>query len=310
MASKIFQPVSFIFLIFILLAPIGHTKRSTPSDENSSPFNFIKKLKGCHKGNNTKDIHKLKAYLEEFGYLSYENNAHATDDDFDDTLDSAIKTYQKNYNIKPSGIIDDETISIMTTPRCGVPDIGNGINYMQPRDNKHESSSRNIHTVSHYSFFPGNPKWPSSKTFLTYRFFSNVPSYAIAPVARAFQKWASVTQFSFRQVSTDQNSDLVIGFYSRNHGDGVPFDGPRGVLAHAFSPTNGKLHYDAEERWSVGPVKGSFDLETIAIHEIGHLLGLQHSRVKEAIMFPTFSDGKVKSLNSDDIQGIRALYNR
>ncbi|XP_042041392.1 metalloendoproteinase 3-MMP-like [Salvia splendens] len=310
MASKIFHPIFFILLIFIPLAPIGHAKRSSPSDKNSSPFNFIKKLKGCQKGNSTKDIHELKAYLEKFGYFSYENNAHAMDDDFDDTLESAIKTYQKNYNIKPSGIVDDETISKTTTPRCGVPDIANSINYMQPRDNNHESSSSNIHTVSHYSFFPRSPKWPSSKTYLTYRFISNVPTYARAPVARAFQKWYSVTQFSFEQVPTNQNSDLVIGFYRRDHRDGFPFDGPGGVLAHSFAPTNGRFHYDAEERWSVGSVPGSYDLETLALHEIGHLLGLEHSRVNEAIMFPTFSAGQVKNLHPDDIQGIRALYNQ
>ncbi|WP_348235594.1 hypothetical protein, partial [Salmonella enterica] len=62
MAFKInFQLISFIFLIFILLAPSGHAKRSTPSGKKSSPFDFIKKLKGCHKGNNTKEIHELKA---------------------------------------------------------------------------------------------------------------------------------------------------------------------------------------------------------------------------------------------------------
>ncbi|KAG6382932.1 hypothetical protein SASPL_157342 [Salvia splendens] len=257
----------------------GHAKRSTPSDKNSSPFNFIKKLKGCHKGNNTKDILELKAYIEKFGYLSYGNNIHATNDDFDDILESAIKTYQKNYNIKPSGIIDDEMISKMTTPRCGVPDIVNGI-----------------------------PRWP--KTHLTYRFVSNFPTNAIPPVARAFQKWDAATHFSFSQVPSDQISDLEIGFFRGNHGDGYPFDGRGGTLAHAFGPTNGRFHYDADERWSVGPVAGAFDLETVALHEIGHLLGLGHSSVNAAIMFSGIGSGQVKNSHSDDIQGIRALYNR
>ncbi|KAL1567837.1 neutrophil collagenase [Salvia divinorum] len=309
MASKFFHPISFKFLIFILLAPIGHAKRSIPSDINSSSFDFIKKLKGCHKGNNTNEIHELKTYLERFGYLKYQNKTHATDDDFDDILESAIKTYQKNYHIKPSGIVDDETISQMTTPRCGVPDIVNGINYMQPSGDKHSSSS-NIHIVSHYSFFPGNPKWPSTKTYLTYRFLSNVPTYAIPPAVSAFQKWDAATHFSFGQVQTNQISDLVIAFHSRDHGDGAPFDGRGGILAHAFSPTNGRFHYDADERWAVGSVPGSFDLETIAIHEIGHLLGLGHSSVPQASMYPSIGPGEIKNLHPDDIEGIRVLYNR
>ncbi|KAG6386838.1 hypothetical protein SASPL_152014 [Salvia splendens] len=306
MASKIFHPISFIILIFILLAPICHANRSIPSAKNSSPFDFIKSLKGCHKGNNTKEIHELKSYLEKFGYLNYSNKTHATDDDFDDTMESAIKTYQKNFHIKPSGIIDDETISKMTAPRCGVPDIVDGTNYMQPRDNRHESSSSNIHIVSHYSFFQGNPKW--TKTHLTYRFVPNYPTNAIPPVVSAFQKWDAATHFSFSQVPTNQFSDLVIGFFRGNHQDGAPFDGRGGTLAHAFAPTDGRFHYDADELWSVGPAPGYFHLETVAVHEIGHLLGLGHSSVNGAIMFPSIEAGQTKNLHPDDIEGIRVLY--
>ncbi|XP_047969413.1 metalloendoproteinase 3-MMP-like [Salvia hispanica] len=310
MAFKIFHPISFIFLIFILLAPLGHAKRSTPSDKTSSAFDFIKKLKGCHKGNHTKEIHELKAYLEKFGYLKYENKSQATDDDFDDILESAVKTYQENYHIKPSGIVDDATISQMTTSRCGNPDIANGTNFMQPHGNKHESGSSNIHTVSHYTFLPGNPKWPPTKTHLTFRFSPNYPVSSVAPVARAFHKWDLATHFTFAQVGANQNSDMIIEFHRRDHGDGSPFDGPGAVIAHAFPPTDGRFHYDGDERWSIGSVAGAYDLETVAIHEIGHLLGLGHSSVGEAIMFPSISSGQVKNLHPDDIQGIRALYGR
>ncbi|KAH6803323.1 hypothetical protein C2S51_034769 [Perilla frutescens var. frutescens] len=310
MALKLFQLFSLIFLVFILFSQIGHAKRNTPSDKNSSPFDFIKQLKGCHKGNNTKNIHQLKAYLKEFGYLEYLNQTHANDDDFDETLESAVKTYQENYHIKPTGTLDATTISKMTSPRCGVPDIINGTNYMQHRKRKHDPSSSSIHTVSHFSFFPGNPRWPSSKTHLTYRFLPNFPTDAMAPVARAFQKWDSATHFTFARAQNNQNADLTIGFHWRDHGDGSPFDGPGGTLAHAFAPTNGRFHYDADERWSIGAVANAFDLETVALHEIGHLLGLGHSSVEAAIMFSGIGAAQIKNLHPDDIQGIRALYNR
>ncbi|XP_012840653.1 PREDICTED: metalloendoproteinase 1-like isoform X2 [Erythranthe guttata] len=300
--------LSIFILALISLSPIGQAKRDTPSEQKPSPFEFIKTLQGCHKGNKTKDIHHLKNYLHQFGYLQYPNETHANNDDFDETLESAIKTYQRNYHINPTGTLDATTVSKMTTPRCGVPDIINGRNTMQKHGTKgHESnsSSKHIHTVSHYSFFRGNPRWPPSKTHLTYRFLPNTPAAAVGPVSRAFQKWASSTHFTF---SLAQNSaDLVIGFHRGDHGDGFPFDG--GTLAHAFAPTNGRFHYDADELWSVGPVQDAFDLETVALHEIGHLLGLDHSSVEAAIMYPRIPSGRTKGLNTDDIQGIRALYN-
>lgn len=307
MAHKPFQLLYLIFLFFLLFSTISHAKRHTPK-KKSSPFDFIKKLKGCHKGNHTKDIHQLKAYLKQFGYLKYPNETHANNDDFDGTLESAIKTYQKNFHIKPTGRIDAKTISKMITPRCGVPDIINGTNHMQPRNKRHEPSSSHIHKVSHFSFFSGNPRWPAWKTRLTYRFLPDFPTNGIAPVARAFQKWDVATHFTFAQ--TNLFADIVIGFEWGDHGDGDPFDGPGGTIAHAFAPTIGRFHLDGDEPFSVTPAADSFHLETVAVHEIGHLLGLGHSSFESAIMYPQLDYGQVKNLQADDIQGIRALYNR
>ena len=107
-----------------------------------------------------------------------------------------------------------------------------------------------------------------------------------------------------------QSSDLTITFYKGDHGDGSPFDGPGGILAHAFYPTDGRLHFDADERFSIGAIPNYIDLESVAVHEIGHLLGLSHSTVQDAIMYPSIPYGVVKTnLQPDDIQGIKALYN-
>ena len=61
---------------------------------------------------------------------------------------------------------------------------------------------------------------------------------------------------------------------------------------------------------SPGPaLEGYYDLETVALHEIGHILGLGHSSVEGAIMYPYISSGATKlDLHHDDIHGIRALY--
>ncbi|EYU18042.1 hypothetical protein ABFS82_12G043400 [Erythranthe guttata] len=277
-----------IFLIsLICLSSIGYALRVIPLDEILSPFDFIKILQGSVKGDRTLGISGLKSYLQKFGYLENLNNTQVNNV-FDDALESAIKTYQQNFNINPTGILDAATVSTMIIPRCGVPDIIN---------------------VSHYTFFLGNPKWPASKYNLTYEFLSNVPSNAVAPVERAFQNWDNATHFTFRRSSSDQTADLIIEFQRGYHGDGASFDGPGGTLAHAFAPTNGRFHYDADERWSVDPVANTFHLETVALHEIGHLLGLGHSSIQAAIMYPSVSAGTAKiKLNTDDIQGIKALY--
>ncbi len=48
----------------------------------------------------------------------------------------------------------------------------------------------------------------------------------------------------------------------------------------------------------------------VAAHEFGHSLGLSHSNVRGALMFPTYSftDPNIFSLSDDDITAIRSLY--
>lgn len=53
-----------------------------------------------------------------------------------------------------------------------------------------------------------------------------------------------------------------------------------------------------------------YDLETIFKHEAGHILGLAHTSVNGATMFPTYDPGSVaqRTQKDDDIDGICAIY--
>ena len=94
-----------------------------------------------------------------------------------------------------------------------------------------------------------------------------------------------------------------------------PFDGPGKVLGHAYFPSDGRIHFDDEEYYTeTGKSSGWFwwkknsqSLLYVAVHEIGHALGLDHSNVKGSVMWPTVKSGTPK-LHPDDVNGIRALY--
>ncbi|GKV08603.1 hypothetical protein SLEP1_g20213 [Rubroshorea leprosula] len=134
---------------------------------------------------------------------------------------------------------------------------------------------------SQYVFFPGNPKW--TKNSLTYAFAPATRRDGISTVSNALQKWPGKIRFKFSLTNDYSNADLKISFQRLEHGDFAPFDGPGRVLAHATSPMDGTLHYDGDENWSLEATLGTFHLETVGLHEIGHMLGLAHSQVREAI---------------------------
>ena len=176
MVSKYFCLFSLALLVLLSLLS---TQSVSAGIKEKSPVEFLKPLQGCHKGDKVKGILQLKKYLEQFGYLDYkksENRQHENDDDFDELLESAIKTYQLNFHENSTGVLDKKTLSKMAMPRCGVADIINGTNFMMrsAEKNHHHSngSGHPLHTIAHYSFFPGRQRWPLRQTHLTYAFLS------------------------------------------------------------------------------------------------------------------------------------------
>lgn len=133
---------------------------------------------------------------------------------------------------------------------------------------------------------------------------------AAAEIQRALAAWSEVVNVDFHQVDTFGNSNGIdISFVSGSHGDGAPFDGPGRVIAHTFYPPPnpesiaGDLHFDLSETWRIG---ADIDLYSVALHELGHALGLGHSDDPNSVMYPYYR--KVSQLQQPDIDAIRTLY--
>ena len=133
-------------------------------------------------------------------------------------------------------------------------------------------------------------------------------------VLAAMETWGMYAAINWSAAtSAGQNGTIDIKWGSGNHGDGTTnaFDGQGGVLAHCFypSPPNpetiaGDLHFDEAETWRLG---SDIDVFAVALHEVGHGLGLNHSDDTNAVMYAYYG-GPISDLRPDDINGIRALY--
>jgi hypothetical protein len=153
-----------------------------------------------------------------------------------------------------------------------------------------------------------------------YRFVNSTGDLTLttqqSEVLRAMNLWSSVAQINWVPVGfSGQSKSIDIGWFTGDHGDGSPFDGPSGVLAHGFypappnpEPIGGDLHFDDAETWTSGTLTGT-NLFTVAIHELGHSLGLNHTTDDKGIMYAYYAGGSFgNALAPDDISAIRSLY--
>jgi len=157
-----------------------------------------------------------------------------------------------------------------------------------------------------------------------------------AAVGRAFAQWQAVPtssiayQFGGLTAALPGQDDglSTLGFRNRADMDRVLASTSFLVDVVTGSLVESDIVFNSSFDWSTAPAGqlGRFDVESIALHEIGHLSGLGHSALgetelregggrrvlgAETVMFPiAFGSGTVagRTLKADDIAGISDLY--
>lgn len=198
-------------------------------------------------------------------------------------LSELIRIFQHDNDIPVTGVLDDETKLAIGRPHCG-----------SKKSAKLKSGVR---------------KW--SKNVLTYTIENFPRGKRTAPIQamlkKAFNEWSKVTNLDFVEVE-DADADIEINFGGRLHkmrDSRCTFDDAN-TLAHAFFPEVGDIHFHNRYFFNDEDVTLEDFLDT-AMHEIGHSLGLEHSRSKASLMHPTESN-RFNEPQPIDVKNIQQMY--
>ena len=262
------------------------------ANDKPEAFFEIADLRPAKKGDAEEGMKHVQEFLYRFGYIK--DKEVLKPDSIDDETSEALTKYQTCQGLPSTGEFDNTTRRQMTTARCAFPDMSAGVAFSATCDWQKAELT--------YAFDTGTNDVPGTDEFQANR--------------NAFQTWAAVIPLTFREVGSGENPDVLIGWRPANDPD-LSMVG--GTLAHAdFPPACGvvtntlpkPVHFDdTEHTWAIGAAPGAFDVESVALHEIGHILGLAHSIVAGAIMYPSIGSNRTnRVLAQDDISGVQSLY--
>lgn len=154
---------------------------------------------------------------------------------------------------------------------------------------------------------------------LSYFFVNSTPDMSVEEqqdlIYGSMLKWSENAAITWREgTRAGQNEAIDIQFQSPDD-PGYEFDGPSGVLGFDYFPNDinpepiaGDMVLDDAETWSAGGEGGTISLGYVALHELGHGLGVGHSDDPTAVMYPYYRADSDPQLNEDDIAAIQSLY--
>jgi hypothetical protein len=263
-----------------------------------------------------REVQEVYQYLARYGYFPSDELAKkypgfrplvdrtpADTSLFGAELAEAVRSYQSNMGLEVTGIVDANTRATMTALRCDHPDghiegPEGDVDPDAPPTAAFDVRADLARTG--YTWMIGASSWiPGGFTRATLGdYFDNL----------IYAKWRQYFDAPLTRVSSGSNQVVNFqawdGASADSNGDGFCDTG-----CNAGMWGNNVLRFDAAEPWAytTWPTGSQFDLQTAALHEVGHSIGIDHSADSLSIMYPTISKGVSRRyLTHDDIQAVRA----
>jgi hypothetical protein len=155
--------------------------------------------------------------------------------------------------------------------------------------------------------------WPQNSFPLKYevdRRVMNASPEAGSIVDRAFAQWAAAVDTNVAFTNGGVGDRFTAGKDGRNTisiADEL-FSGQRFIaLTTNWYDDDGTMR-EGDIQLDPSTLNGTYNLQQVVAHEIGHVLGLDHSAVISSVMYPYVGRGGTTALDSDDRVAISSIY--
>ena len=145
----------------------------------------------------------------------------------------------------------------------------------------------------------GSPELGTAGGTVTWAVDDSISQAELQSINAAFAEWSEVANIQFQAVASTADADIDFS--------NSALDGAGNVLGvTGFSYSGGQLQ-SADIKFDSGDNLSGSEFSLVAIHEIGHAIGIGHFNDDPAVMNST-ANFSLDGLAQSDIDGIVALY--